>query len=117
MHRLIHCIYTFHPFIRLKKDLKRFTCQSHLCMQSNFNRLNAHYLTPYIFLYTQIFVKIQTVGGTILSYATDETFAIVNDVTIKVYFGPSFFDTGEGLEPNRWNLLSVVYRRELGKLH
>jgi hypothetical protein len=64
----------------------------------------------------QLFVKVNAVGGTILSYATTSTFALVNDATIKIYFGAVVFDTAEGLQLNSWYQISLVYQRTSGNI-
>ena len=60
----------------------------------------------------QFFVKVNAIGGTILSYATSRTFAIVNDITVKLYLGGMAYDTRRTLQPNVWNQISVVYQRK-----
>ncbi|KAK3755990.1 hypothetical protein QZH41_003343 [Actinostola sp. cb2023] len=64
----------------------------------------------------QFFVRISERGGTILSYATSMTFAIVNDATVKIYIGAIVYDTGEVLQMNTWYQISLVYQRASGVL-
>lgn len=63
----------------------------------------------------QLFVKVSAVGGTIMSYATTNTFALVNDATIKIYLGANVFDTAGVLQLNSWYQISIVYQRLAGK--
>ncbi|KAK3724602.1 hypothetical protein QZH41_005193 [Actinostola sp. cb2023] len=61
-----------------------------------------------------LFVMSKLVGGTIFSYATKTTFALVNDNTIQLYFGAKAFDTGGKLREGTWYQISISYRRKLG---
>lgn len=62
----------------------------------------------------QFFVKINNIGGTMISYATRRTVAIVNDATVKVYIGTNTYDVGEALEMDTWYQITLVYQRTAG---
>lgn len=65
----------------------------------------------------QFFVKAKdpsVYGGTIISYALSETFAIAVNKTIMIYFGTTVIDTQLVLETELWNHISFVYRRSSG---
>ena len=64
----------------------------------------------------QFFVKLQAVGGTIISYAAACTFAVVNDKTIKIYIANSIYDTKVSISFNVWCQVTLVYWRERGVL-
>ena len=57
----------------------------------------------------EFFVKFESVGGTILSYSSDKTFGIVNDVTIKIQFSTNVYDTGVKLRAGDWHWLTIVF--------
>lgn len=63
----------------------------------------------------QLFVKVHASGGTIISYAKGFTFAIVNDVSIKVYVGGTAYDMGVTLPIGTWIQVSVAYSSSTGK--
>ena len=63
----------------------------------------------------QFFVKSGAVGGTIISYATTNTFAIVNDITVKIHFGGLAYDTRRALQIGVWTQMSVIYHRQTGE--
>ena len=65
----------------------------------------------------QFFVKAKdprVYGGTIISYALSETFAIAVNMTVMIHFGTTVIDTGLVLETELWNHISFVYRRSSG---
>lgn len=57
----------------------------------------------------EFFVKVESVGGTILSYSSDKTFGIVNDVTVKIQFSTNVYDTGVRLRAGDWYWLTIVF--------
>lgn len=63
----------------------------------------------------QLFVKVHVSGGTILSYANEFTFAIVNDVSVKIYIGGAAYDMGIALPFGTWVQVSIVYSSSTGK--
>lgn len=69
------------------------------------------------YITVQFFVKAKdprVYGGTIISYALNETFAITVNGTIRIYFGAIVIDTQLVLETELWNHISFVYRRSSG---
>ncbi|KAJ7340210.1 hypothetical protein OS493_002941 [Desmophyllum pertusum] len=62
----------------------------------------------------QLFVKVLGSGGTIISYAKGFTFAIVNDVTVKIYVGGTPYDMGVALPLGTWVQVSVAYSSSTG---
>ena len=69
------------------------------------------------YITVQFFVKAKDPrinGGTIISYALSETFAIAVNGTIMIYFGTAVIDTQLVLETELWNHISFVYRRSSG---
>lgn len=69
------------------------------------------------YITVQFFVKAKDPrlqGGTILSYAANETFAIIVNETIRIYFGAIVIDTKLTLETELWNHISFVYKRNTG---
>jgi len=63
----------------------------------------------------QLFVKVDALGGTIISYAKGFTFAIVNDATVKVYVGGIAYDMRITLPLGSWIQVSIVYSSSMGK--
>lgn len=63
----------------------------------------------------QLFVKVHAPGGTIISYAKGFTFAIVNDVTVKIYVGGIAYDMGITLPLGTWIQVSIAYSSSTGK--
>ena len=63
----------------------------------------------------QLFVKVDALGGTIISYAKGFTFAIVNDATVKVYVGGIAYDMRITLPLGSWIQVSIVYSSSIGK--
>ncbi|XP_070533132.1 uncharacterized protein [Ptychodera flava] len=65
-----------------------------------------------VFLNTDItiefLVKPTTIGGIMLSYGLEYTFAIVNDITIRIYHGQEVFDTKVTNIIDEWNYLAVI---------
>ena len=69
------------------------------------------------YITVQFFVKAKDpilYGGTIISYAQTETFAITVNGTIRIHFGAIAIDTQLVLETELWNHISFVYRRSSG---
>ena len=69
------------------------------------------------YITVQFFVKAKDprlYGGTIISYAFNETFAITVNGTIRIYFGAIVVDTKLKLETELWNHISFVYKRSTG---
>ena len=63
----------------------------------------------------QLFVKVDALGGTIISYAKGFTFAIVNDVSVKIYVGGIAYDMGITLPLGSWIQVSIAYSSPTGK--
>lgn len=63
----------------------------------------------------QLFVKVHSSGGTILSYSNKFTFALVNDVRVKIFLGGASYDMGITLPSGTWVLVSIAYRASTGK--
>lgn len=63
----------------------------------------------------QLFVKVDALGGTIISYAKGFTFAIVNDVSVKIYVGGVSYDMGITLPLGSWIQVSIAYSSSTGK--
>lgn len=59
----------------------------------------------------ELFVKIEKRGGTILSYAAQTTFGIINDETIKIQFGDNVLDTGIRMIFGQWYWLTITFSR------
>jgi hypothetical protein len=59
----------------------------------------------------EFFVKIEKHGGTILSYASVNTFGIINDATIKIQFSSNVMDTGIRLTAGQWYWLAITFSR------
>ena len=71
------------------------------------------------YITVQFFVKAKDPSvheGTVISYALKNTFAVVVNKTVQIYFGTHFFDTQLVLEGAVWNHVSLVYRRSSGLL-
>ena len=64
----------------------------------------------------QFFLQVRSTGGTVLSYSTTTTFAVVNDATVKIYIAGNVYDTKVSLTLNKWYQLSLVYLRSKGVL-
>ena len=62
----------------------------------------------------QFFIRTLLSGGTILSYAKDFTFAIVNDAKVKVYVGRTVYDVGIALPMGSWVQVSITYSSAVG---
>ena len=60
----------------------------------------------------EVMVKTDGIDGTIISYSTFSTLAIVVKSTVKVIHGSQEFDTFLSLQQNRWNLISLIWLRE-----
>lgn len=60
-------------------------------------------------------MKTKATGGTILSYATESTFAIVNGDRVQVFFGRKAYDTGSTLTRDTWYQISITYLPKLGE--
>lgn len=65
----------------------------------------------------QLFVKVDALGGTIVSYANGFTFAIVNDVSVKIYVGGIAYDMGITLPLGSWIQVSIAYSSSTGKTY
>lgn len=63
----------------------------------------------------QFFVRVHAYGGTIISYAKGFTFAIVNDIKVKVHLGRTMYDVGVALPLRTWVQVSIAYRSSSGK--
>lgn len=63
----------------------------------------------------QLFVRVHGYGGTILSYAKEFTFAIVNDVKVKVHVGRTVYDVGITLPLGSWVQVSIAYSSATGE--
>lgn len=63
----------------------------------------------------QLFVRVHVYGGTILSYAKEFTFAIVNDAKVKIHVGRTIYDVGVALPLETWVQVSVTYKAKIGK--
>jgi hypothetical protein len=59
----------------------------------------------------EFFVKIERHGGTILSYASVNTFGIINDATVKIQFSSNIIDTGIRLTTGQWYWLTITFSR------
>ena len=59
----------------------------------------------------EFFIKVKKHGGTILSYASQNTFGIINDVTIKIQFSINIMDTGIRLTTGQWYWLTVTFSK------
>ena len=71
------------------------------------------------YLTLQLFVKAKDPrvhGGTIVSFALNETFAVTVNRTIKLHFGVRVFDTNIVMKAKVWCHISLVYRRDSGLL-
>lgn len=77
------------------------------------NNLNASFVQGKD-LTVQFFVRIHASGGTILSYAKDYTFAIVNDAKVKIYLGAKIYDVGVSLPMRSWVQVSITYNSAIG---
>ena len=77
------------------------------------NNLNASFVQGKD-LTVQFFVRIHASGGTILSYAKDYTFAIVNDAKVKIYLGAKIYDIGVSLPMRSWVQVSITYNSAIG---
>ena len=57
----------------------------------------------------EIFVKIKSYGGTILSYGKEEYFSLTNEQDIRVVYGSLEFKTGLKLGLNVWSQITMVW--------
>ena len=59
----------------------------------------------------EFFVKVESFGGTILSYSSDKTSGIINDNTVKIQFSTNIYDTGVRLQIGEWYWLTISFNR------
>ena len=60
----------------------------------------------------EFLVKPYLYGGVIISFGLESTFAIINDITIKIVIGSEEYDTGITNDLKTWNRISIVFIRE-----
>ena len=75
------------------------------------------FFSEFSILTIELLVKVHQHGGVILSYAQSSTFAILNDVTVKISYKGRVLDTGVTLEIREWNQISLVFKQSVGILH
>ena len=59
----------------------------------------------------EFFVKVDSLGGTILSYSSDETFGIVNDNNVKIQISSNIYDTNVRLKLGQWYWLTIAFSK------
>lgn len=64
----------------------------------------------------ELLVRIRTYGGVILSFAKKNTFAVINEETLKIAYHNQVLDTRIALEVQQWNQISLVFYQSIGKL-
>ena len=57
----------------------------------------------------ELMVKSDGIDGTLFSYATTSTLAIVLRTTVRIIYGSQEFDTFLKLQENRWNMISLIW--------
>ena len=60
----------------------------------------------------EMMVKSDGIDGTLFSYATTSTLAIVVKTTVRIFYGSQEFDTFLSLGKNRWNLISLIWLKK-----
>ena len=67
----------------------------------------------------QFYLKVKNplaTGGTIFSFALNNSFALRINGTLRIHVGLSVYDTRIFADPNKWNHISIVYHRITGIL-
>lgn len=64
----------------------------------------------------ELLVRVKEYGGVVLSFAQEATFAVINDVTLKIAYKKQQFDTKISLEIDQWNQITLAFYQLIGKL-
>lgn len=87
-----------------------------LTFTDSFARSKPLYIQDIGIVIIELFVRIKSRGGVILSYAQGNTFALVNDKKLSVNYRGQDYTTGLTLDIGKWNQISLVFNQYLGTL-
>ena len=64
----------------------------------------------------ELLVRIRSYGGVILAFVKDNTFAVINDETLRISYRHRVFDTSVVMEIRQWYQISLVFYQLIGKV-